>query len=341
MIPCNFVFMKVNLLLLFSCLFSEIVSAQNSDIYPIGDNPTIGWRSGMTKKETILFEAEPIVRYSFHNRINQCLDSESLKSASAYYLSVRPQIRMYTNNSVPVKMPSYRVFLGYQYFKKLQGGNQFAFSFESGHYSNGQSGCTYHESHDDGSDECMIVYNNEVTSNANLSDLLNRKNGEFSTDLTELVLNYRINKFNGQKVPQGIHSIKVGLTLYHKYFFGVLPFGGYSDNDIDIYGRLRTMMSYEMILPLKFCEEARLGKYLNRIALTQYVEMIHGAHKHVNPLRSETTATLFLRNNVGFFIKFVHGHDNYNVRFVDSGNEFVIGMTWSVFPLSEIFKPSK
>ena len=334
-------FMKYFTFLVCSVLCSNVATAQFNDVYPIGDNPSISWRSGMTNKETVMFEAEPIVRYSFHNKIKERLDTVSLKSASAYYLSVRPQIRMYTDNSVPVKMPSYRVLLGYQYFKKLEGGNQFAFSIESGHYSNGQSGCTYDASFEDGSDACLLVYENNIHANANLSDLLNRKNGEFSTDLTELIVNYRVNGYNGMKTSQKIHSLKAGMTYYHDLFLGFLPFGGFSDNDIEIYGRFRSMLSYELTLPLKFSDQAKLGKYLNRVSFSQEIEWIHSAHNHVNPIRLETTASLFLRNNVGFFVRFIHGHDDYNIRFVDSGNEIAIGMQWSIFPLSEILKPSK
>lgn len=332
--------MKFYTLLLAWLFVSHLSMAQFSAVYPIGDSPTISWRSGMTNKETILFEAQPIVRYSFHNRIKESLDNPEIQNASAYYLSFRPQLRMYTDNSVPVKMPSYRVFLGYQYFKKLSENNQLAISFETGHYSNGQSGCTYDTLFADASDACNAVYETILNSGADLSEHLNRSNGEFSTDLTELIVNYRINNIGLDNKPKDIHSFQAGFTYYHKYFFGILPFGGFSDNDIKIYGRLRTKASYEYIFPLNWEHKGWLGKYLNRISLKQTFEYIHGGHKQVKSIRSETTASIFLRNNFGFFVSFVHGHDNYNIRFLDSGNEFAAGFTWSIFPLSEILKPS-
>ena len=86
--------------------------------YPISEQPNIRYMSSYTKQETILFEANPIVKYSFYNNFYENLVNNR-KCASAYYLSFRPQLRMYISNSKPVRTPSYRIFVGTQHMFRL------------------------------------------------------------------------------------------------------------------------------------------------------------------------------------------------------------------------------
>lgn len=326
-----------NVLAIIFFLFSSSLCAQFNAIYPIGDRPELGSREGLTNRETILFEALPIVRYSLHNKIGNVLDN-SQKHATAIYIAYTPQLRIYTDESLPVKMPSYRVFFGGQFFKQISDTRQFAVSIESGHYSNGQSGCAYDSTLVDGSDACALLYESILNPETNLSENLNRKNGEFSTNLTEVNFNYRISNLGDEFVRNSIHSFNVGFDYYHRHLFGLFDFGGFSSEDIQIYGRWRTKVSYEFITPVQALRKTWLAEYFSHASLKQSIEIIHGAHEYVNPFRLNLTGSIFFRNGFGLFVSVVHGHDNYNIRFVDSGTEYAGGITWSIFPYAQLFK---
>ena len=292
-------------------------------VYPVGEDPDINYKTSYIKSETILFEANPIVRYSFTNNIMKGLGNNKTH-VRAYYISFTPQIRMYTDNSLPVKMPSYRVLLGSQHVFRYKD-NLLSISLESGHYSNGQSGSAFSELYDDGSPQSDSIYK-LITPQTDLSALLNRKSGNFSTNLTELILNYRLNKLDEDYTPRRIHSFKLGAVLYHDRFLHLFNFGGYSDADILIYGRVRWQLGYE------YTQVKASGL---RYTAFQNIELITGPHQSVNPFRGETGGRIypFLKMRAfGFFAKYIYGHDNYNYRFVDAGSQFIIGMTWSFFP---------
>ena len=84
------------------------------------------------------------------------------------------------------------------------------------------------------------------------------------------------------------------------------------------------------------------GEYLNKIpeinrrcTLRQNLEYIQKPHKSVEPGRPETQFTFYpIKRNprLGFFVSYIHGHDNYNFRFVDSGNQVAVGVSWDQFP---------
>lgn len=293
-----------------------------NDYYPIAERPTLGFMSNMTSREDILFDAKPIVYYSAMNTIRKNMQDENEKTGNALYMSFQPHIRMYAENSKPVKTPSYRLLFGWQHIEKVRNDDFFAFAIESGHYSNGQSGCAFLSGEEDESMPCTD-FHATITDNSNLADLLNRKNGNFSTNTTKLSLNYRFNTLNEYNEPIQSHSITTSYELYHDYFFGVFDFGGYSDFDINIYGRYRFGIGYEFI---------HAWKPKLRYAISQKFELIQGAHPFVEPLRSETTVTLYPFNrDIGIYASYIYGHDNYNYRFVDSGNQISIGFVFDLF----------
>lgn len=192
--------------------------------YPIGDDPNMGYKTSIIPSEKLIFEANPNVRYSFYNNIQKgLLNQKTQDHVSAWYAAFRPQIRMYDRASLPVVMPSYRVLLGTQHMFRLQNDNFFSFSLESGHYSNGQSGSAFSETLVDGTSESEALYNN-ITPETDLSAILNRKNGNFSTNLTELLLNYRNNRY-ADNIPFRVHSLTAGLLFYHNRFLGIGKFG--------------------------------------------------------------------------------------------------------------------
>jgi hypothetical protein len=303
--------------------------------YPIGDYANFGFKSRYVKSESIVFEANPIIRYSISNNIKKNL-LEDKDRAHAYYISFRPQIRMYTDSSLPVKMPSYRILFGTQQVFRSKKKNLFTISYESGHYSNGQSGCALDERFVDGSHQCDSIFR-LVTDSTDLSGILNRTNGNYSTNLTEILFNYRFNKLDDDMMPERVHSFKAGATIYHNGFLYILPFGGFSKDDIKIYGRMRYHLHYEYFRVLKSDKTKKETGEQKQVSIsfTENFELISGAHKSVNPIRNEIIFTIYPIGSVkefGVFVSWVTGHDNYNYRFVDSGNVIFGGIHWHIFP---------
>lgn len=292
------------------------------DYYPISIKPTVRYVSDIVDQEEILFDANPVVYYSFYNNMVKNLQDENDKRfSSTLYASFQPHIRMYNENSRPVKTPSYRVFFGFQVLRKTDNNNFVAAALESGHYSNGQSGCSFDTGLDDETSPCDMVYA-LINDQTNLSDLLNRRNGNFSTNFTRVSGNYRLNNLK-KDTPYQVHSFTGWYELWHNNMFFLADIGGYNPLDIDIYGRHRLGFEYEYLHTYKETLKYSVGLRL---------EGISGAHPSVEPLRTEVFGTWYpFKNDFGFFVSYIYGHDNYNYRFVDSGNQFSVGVSWDWF----------
>ncbi len=326
---------KITLSTLVLCLF---ISSQSygqtsslfkgfTQIYPIGDNPDMNTKTTMVDGENIIFEGNPIVRYSFFNDfVSGLMDGKKYTKAS--YVAYRPQLRIYDSESLPVRMPTYRILLGTQHLFKVGTDDLLAFSIESGHYSNGQSGCTFNGDLDDRTQECKDVYA-ALTPDSNLSKMLNRRDGNFSTNLTEVAVSYRLNGRLNNDAPNRVNRVEFGYIRYHDKLWGLIDAGGFTPEDIKIYGRNRYTFEYEY-------SQFIFRKKCWRISFEESIEWIQGTHEHVNPLRSVSKFTLYQPNQFGYFFSAIYGHDNYNIRFVDSGFQTSIGITWNIFPSFQI-----
>ncbi|TDD94126.1 hypothetical protein [Flavobacterium cellulosilyticum] len=321
-------------LILFLCstIYGQKSFNDFAQFYPIGEDPSVRYMTSYTKQETILFEANPIIRYSLYNNFMKGLMDENQKHTQAWYIAFKPQLRMYTDNSLPVRTPSYKILLGTQHLFRINATNTenqnfWGFSLESGHYSNGQDGSSFSELYPDGSPEGDAIYNT-IDQSTDLSKIINRRSGNFSTNLTEIIFNYRTYKIDDDNVPKQLHSFNLGYTLYHNRFVGIGNFGGYTPNDIKIYGRHRLSAGYEFMKVLQKLDD-------KRFSIKQNLELIEKPHQSVNPFRSESIVTFYpftKSKTVGFFVSYIYGHDNYNLRLVDSGHQATFGITWSQFP---------
>lgn len=325
---------KIIYIFCFCSFFNSFTQQSFNDyanFHPLGDDPNVRLLSSLVKQETILFEANPILKLSFYNNFMKGLMNED-KHTKAWYLSFKPQIRMYTDESLPVKTPSYRIFFGTQHLYALTAKDDMSAKFlgymvESGHYSNGQSGCAFSDEFKDGTSECNDVYKT-ITSSTDLSKILNRRSGNFSTNLTKIIVSLKNYKLNDDLLPKESQSINVGYTLYHDRFLGVGDFGGFTDNDIKIYGRYRFLGEYEFMRTFKKNSQ-------KRYILKQKIEYISNPHNSVNPLRMETVFKIYpfaKSKSIGIIASYIYGHDNYNFRFVDSGHQVALGITWDKFP---------
>ena len=96
-------------------------------------------------------------------------------------------------------------------------------AIETGHYSNGQTGAAFSTEFEDESEEGQAVYET-ITDDTDLSAILNRKSGNFSTNLSRLSFNYRVNRFDTENNPKRIHSYTFTYQLYHNNFMGLFDF---------------------------------------------------------------------------------------------------------------------
>lgn len=293
-----------------------------SQFFPLRDNPTVGYRTSLRKDEKILFDVHPVLTLGIFNDFKTKL-SEGKLFSQGYALFFRPQFRMYNEQSKPVKMPSYNITMGLQHLYRINRKNFIGYSIESGHYSNGQSGSAMAGGGRDGSAESDSLWA-LITPDSKLSDVINRKDGDFATNLSEIIANYRyIPKFDQNGRPRQTHSFSLGMVFYHQRLFGVFNIGGNGDGPLRIYGKYRFLAAYEYsyLFPSGY-----------RINITETFEGLAKAHPSVNPIRSVSQLAFYLPQSLGIYINYTYGHDDYNLRLVDSGHQFGIGITWDVFP---------
>lgn len=291
------------------------------DYYPIAKRPYLSGGIGNNPYENIVFDAKPVVYYGIYNDIREALSKDTITPGDAIYLTIQPQLRLYNENSKPVKTPSYKVFLGWQRILSTKNNNFFTAAFETGHYSNGQTGAAFSTEFEEGTVGGNAAYD-AITDNTNLSAILNRDSGNFSTNLSRLSLNYRVNQFDSIEKPTRIHSYTLTYQRYHDRFAGLIIFGGYNPNDIDIYGRDQVEMIYGYTGYLKDA----------RFSLEQEVYLRFGSHPSVAFYRSESRGIIYpWDNDFGFFAEFSFGFDDYNYRFVDSFPRLSVGVTWDWF----------
>ena len=236
-------------------------------------------------------------------------------------MSYLPHLRMYTDSSRPVKMPSYKIGIGTQYVHRLKGRDDLLVgSYTTGHYSNGQSGCAFLDGHSDTSPECDVQYAS-LTSDTSLSTLLNRTNGNFSTNFTEVEFEYRIVTLHDYQ-PREYQSFIFGLEVYHDKLLYVGDIGGFTERDIEIYGRTRLRLGYKYERPISSTFQAMVNVLFERIL---------DADLRIEANRYEIDLSVY-RQMIGLVVGLSSGHDNYNLRFVDAGTQFSIGITWKAFP---------
>lgn len=306
-----------------------------SHVYPITQDPVVRWMSSYSPYEQIQFEAQPTIKFSFYNNFAKRLGDTTKLHSMAQYIDFRPQFRLYKEKSQPIKTPSYRIFLGTQHFFRLK--NPFAnynhfigFAVQSGHHSNGQSKCAFAEGELDNGSVCEAIYDS-ITDGTDLSALLNRQNGNYSINLSEFMVNYRLNKLGNDGYASQTHSFMLGYVIYHKGVFGVADVDLVTDNDLNILGRHRINLSYEYMVAFGVSKKSKIRQ---RIRIKQQFEAIFDAHPHINPIRFKSSVAYYplsMVSALGITFSYIYGHDNYNYRIVDSGSQFTAGITWDLF----------
>lgn len=308
-------------------VFGQALSGFYRQYLPINTHAQLSYLSPGSELETILFDARPIARYHIYNDMaKKNLRVEPI--GRAFYISFRPHIRMYDSQSSPVRTPSYKIALGSQWSNLFPISNtkaaQLAISLESGHYSNGQPNCFLSEHILDGTSACDSIYST-ISNSDNLSALINRSSGNFSTNWTELIFQYKWVKADPENYIENIsHSLRLGYTHYHDRFIIFGKFGGYSDNDIKLYGSHFFQGLYEYSSYFMFSDKPV------DFLVSQSLDLVTNADPRIPKLRAVTKVVVFpFGTDLGVFAAIVNGRDNYNIRFVDDVTQFQVGFTWT------------
>lgn len=143
-----------------------------SQFNPTQENPSGGWQSPTRSKEVILSDFQPNLTLDVFNDFERKFTRKD-GIAMKYYLAFRPHFRLYRKQSIPVSMPSYRVFMGVRHVYRLKDRHLLGYGLESGHYSNGQSGCPLSSAFGSFTQECDSL-KGLTTDDSPLSDMINR-----------------------------------------------------------------------------------------------------------------------------------------------------------------------
>lgn len=331
--------MKKILFLLLYGLSTTSAKAQYetyTHVYPISEDAQVRWISSYSPYETIRFEAQPLIKFSFYNNFVKRLPDTTKRHSFAQYLEFRPQFRLYAEESQPIKTPSYRIFLGTQHLFRLTSKQPSAvqflgFALQTGHYSNGQNKCAFALNQTDGGAVCTATYRS-ITDTTNLSAMLNRENGNYSMNLTELTFHYRHFSLDATNHAKQAHALSLKYEINHKGILGIADFDLVSDQDLRLLGRHRLQLDYAYTFTFRV---SRKSAIYQRLRLKQSIEAVLDAHPHINPIRTETSVVFYPASVVsalGLSLSYIYGHDNYNYRIVDAGSQFTVGLTWDLFP---------
>ncbi|NBG65738.1 hypothetical protein [Acidiluteibacter ferrifornacis] len=316
--------MRISILIL-QLFLIQLLIGQNQNPFngylPMMKTSSLNWASAMNKNETILFEAQPTIYYQIYNQYRQ----DSLAKKQALYVYFQSHFRMYNEESLPVKTPSYMGFIGWQKSYNWVRKSQFTWLLETGHYSNGQSRSTWNEQFEDGSDSSEAAYR-AINNESNLSQLLNRSTGNFSVNLSRIRFQYVIPQKREQENRVLLHKIALEYLRYHAAFAMLID---YTDgiSDVEIIGENQFQLEYESVF-----------ETVNRSRLTfnQECTYLAGSHPSINPIRLKSTISFFPKDWVtGFFVSYIHGHDNYNYRIVDSRNQVQLGIHFDFYNLRQ------
>ncbi len=233
--------------------------------------------------------------------------------AGAATLSFESDLRMLAERSEPVRMPSYRPNISGQLFYIWYLPHPVLFGLRTGfyHYSNGQEGCTFNAAQGDDTKDCRAI-TAQVT---NPARSLNRISGNFSTNGFLLDVSARLHRLNARGVATS--HLSFGFSVAGNFRpgkWGMVPglarFYGW--------GRLGTSVEATRVF--------------GRSALTLRTAFsgFPDSGPHVPSVSGELEAVLSPHWLTGFglFARYYGGRDFYNAFFVDSIQQFAIGLAW-------------
>jgi hypothetical protein len=266
--------------------FLTLVNANREQSYV-----TVG--SGIGNLEPLILESKFSPSYFFSRN----------KRLWAIMVNPQVQVRILNEKSLPIRIPSYRVygtfykeikFWKYTFLRKLLYENAL-WHASYVHHSNGQAG---------------TFFKNDSTEEVNFTD------GDFSTDYTEFgISTYRVKEID--KNYSSIRSFKV-MFEYH-------PLKWYSEGLKNRYGSYRIFANVGVVGPQKNLKREQLMQWLQRSSLEVRVGWIFGTMIGIAPVNASRRLIFDAYykyypawfDEIAFFMRFYRGQDYYNIHFAD------------------------
>jgi hypothetical protein len=264
--------------------FITMVNANREQSYV-----TVG--SGIGNLEPLILEAKFSPSYFFARN----------KKLWAVMINPQVQVRILNEKSLPIRIPSYRVYG--TFFKELHfWKNSFlgrifydnALWYGSYvHHSNGQDG---------------PFFLNDTTREVNFN------NGNFSTDYLEIgVYTYR-----AKAIGKNYFSIR-GIKATVEYY----PFKWLSEGLKDRYGSYRIFSSIGVVGPQRNLQRPRLMQWLQRSSLEMKIGWIFGKMEGAATFEASDRLIIDVYykyypawlDEIAFFMRFYRGQDYYNIHF--------------------------
>lgn len=288
------------------------------------------------------FEANIFPHLIAYQNYTDLLDVTRLRARQkvrpfAFAISGTPavRIRMFNERSAPVRTPSYMPRGNFQmiWARNLDQAARMTSAQRSsawtsfkqsavatvslyeahvvvGHHSNGQDGCLYTNEVPSGrGGECV-----EVPGSAPRA--INTKDGSFSTNYVRVGGNYRRNYLD----EAGWSGLEWGVRFEVEYH----PRPWVDERIVDQYGRLREEVG--------FATASRGWRWCGRRAeISGLLRFIHGAPEGVSPVIKQAEIDCFPWNNGGwgFFVRYYHGQDYYNIAFLRNISRVQAGATFN------------
>ncbi|MGL1935310.1 MAG: hypothetical protein OCD01_09825 [Fibrobacterales bacterium] len=305
---------KIQILLL------TLITSLSAQYQTLEETPFIGWSTptGNDFNENVVMEARPILKIPLIDQLSPMIYQDTIYHRASIVFD--PHIRMLYKNSMPVTMPSYRAYVSYSPTRYLSGINGFITPMiEHGHYSNGQAGCTFGNS-EDADSTCSTLYSDLET--LSLSDQLNRRSGEFSTNFVRGRL--KLMKVLGYHEGTGMVEDAVEVTLeYTRYINRLFGFtiAGFNELDTEFYSMNRYLVElagHHYLMMFNEMTQLRYG------VSAQYLP---SRHSEITSYNISLFGSFTYPSGLGVFVKAEKGQDLYNVRMVDDIFRVLIGVS--------------
>ncbi|MGL1935336.1 MAG: hypothetical protein OCD01_09955 [Fibrobacterales bacterium] len=291
-----------------------------SQFQTLEETPFIGWSTptGNDYNEKVVMEARPILNIPIIDQLSPTIYQDTTYHRASIVFD--PHIRMLYKNSMPVTMPSYRAFVSYAPTRYVSSINSFITPVvEHGHYSNGQAGCTFGGS-EDADSTCSTLYDNLET--MNLSDQLNRRSGEFSTNFVRGRLKFMkvLGFHEGTGMVEDAFEVTLGYTRYINRLFG-FTIAGFNTLDTEFYSMNRYLLElagHHYLMMFNEMTQLRYG------VSAQYLP---SNHSEITPYNVSLFGSFTYPSGLGLFVKAEKGQDLYNVRMVDDIFRVLIGIS--------------
>jgi hypothetical protein len=288
--------------------FLTLVNANREQSY-------VTFGSGIGNLEPLIFEGKLSPSYFFTGQNNSW----------ALMLNPQVQVRMLDKKSVPIRNPSYKLYVTFYhdleiwkrtFLKKLFYKNAVWFASVA-HHSNGQSG---------------PFYKTDSTRNGNFND------GNFSTNFLEIgISSYHLEKF--RKDYFSIREIKTYAEIHP-------PKWSIHELD-DQYGFYRVFAKVGFVGPMRERKNDWINNWLQQSSLELKGGWIFGRTNSASqgdiPKRLIVDITYKYYpswfDEIAFFLRFYRGQDYYNIYFLQSElNQLSLGITSNIMNFKKATK---